>query len=215
MTTDKEAAMNKKGDDGEARKRLSRADRRNSILKSSLKVFAEKGYAATTTAAIAEAAGVSEALIYQHFSSKKELFVSSIRLTRQALGNQILPALYDPKLAAAEATRRTLETVRNRIVENETLARLSLHALAELDDPEIREAVDETYGQIVAAIVEAVQQGQKRKALSADLEPVAAGWMIIGFFQLMTVLKQLGRLDELTWERIEPMIRRFLSDNTS
>lgn len=46
------------------------------ILDACFNVFAQYGYANTTTAMLAEAAGISKALIFHHFNSKKELYLS-------------------------------------------------------------------------------------------------------------------------------------------
>ena len=56
-----------------ARKRLSGEDRRAQIIDVALTLFAEKGFASTRTHEIAQAAGISEALIFQHFKTKDEL----------------------------------------------------------------------------------------------------------------------------------------------
>ena len=42
-------------------------------------LFAQRGYEATTTAAIAEAAGVTEPILYRHFKGKQDLFVAIVR----------------------------------------------------------------------------------------------------------------------------------------
>ena len=55
-------------------KRLSCDERKASIVKAVLPVFARNGFANTTTKQLAEAAGVSEALIYKHFPSKESLY---------------------------------------------------------------------------------------------------------------------------------------------
>jgi len=54
--------------------RLSAEDRREAIVKAVLPLFAKKGFAKTTTKELAEAAGVSEALIFKHFPSKESLY---------------------------------------------------------------------------------------------------------------------------------------------
>lgn len=46
------------------------------ILDACFEVFALHGYAKTSTAMLAEAAGVSKALIFHHFGSKKKLYIS-------------------------------------------------------------------------------------------------------------------------------------------
>ena len=54
--------------------RLDSSARRTLILDAALPLFARKGFAATTTKEIAQAAGVSEALIFKHFPSKASLY---------------------------------------------------------------------------------------------------------------------------------------------
>ncbi len=48
-------------------------EKQNTILTSSLKLFAKNGYEATTTRSIAQEAGVSEGLIFRHFQNKEGL----------------------------------------------------------------------------------------------------------------------------------------------
>lgn len=48
---------------------------REKILDACLSIFARHGYDNTSTAMLAEAAGVSKALIFHHFKSKKELYL--------------------------------------------------------------------------------------------------------------------------------------------
>lgn len=60
--------------------KLSGAQRRADILKAVRRVFVEKGFHGTTTRELAQAAGVSEALLFKHFPSKKALF-SAIQLS--------------------------------------------------------------------------------------------------------------------------------------
>ena len=53
---------------------MSADERRAAIVKAVLPVFARQGFANTTTRELAEAAGVSEALLYKHFPSKESLY---------------------------------------------------------------------------------------------------------------------------------------------
>jgi AcrR family transcriptional regulator len=59
--------------------RLKAPQRREQLIEVATKLFARKGYEATTTAAIAEAAGVTEPILYRHFKSKQELFIAIVR----------------------------------------------------------------------------------------------------------------------------------------
>src|SRR5713226_6831995 len=54
--------------------KLSSEERRAAIIKAVRRVFAEKGFDGTTTRELAEAAGVSEALLFKHFPNKEALY---------------------------------------------------------------------------------------------------------------------------------------------
>src|SRR3954468_6935641 len=68
--------------------RLKAPQRREQLIEVATKLFAKFGYEATTTAAIAEAAGVTEPILYRHFKSKQELFVAITRaMSKQTLAS--------------------------------------------------------------------------------------------------------------------------------
>jgi AcrR family transcriptional regulator len=52
---------------------MSAVDRRAAILAAALGVFSERGFREATLEAVARRAGISKALIYEHFDSKREL----------------------------------------------------------------------------------------------------------------------------------------------
>jgi AcrR family transcriptional regulator len=54
--------------------KLSADERRAAIIKAVRRLFGEKGFDGTTTRELAEAAGVSEALLFKHFPNKEALF---------------------------------------------------------------------------------------------------------------------------------------------
>ena len=60
------------------KERISGEDRQAQIIDVALTLFAEKGFAATKTREIAEAAGISETLIFQHFKTKDNLIRTSM-----------------------------------------------------------------------------------------------------------------------------------------
>ena len=55
-------------------RRMSAATRHDQILDAAEVVFGRQGYHSATTREVAAQAGVSEALLYQHFAAKRELF---------------------------------------------------------------------------------------------------------------------------------------------
>ena len=62
------------------RPRMAAADRRSAILEAARLAFAAGGYHEVSLGAVAERAGVSKALLYEHFDSKRELYEAMLEL---------------------------------------------------------------------------------------------------------------------------------------
>jgi AcrR family transcriptional regulator len=76
-------------DDTKPRRRLSAEERRRAILEAAQDVFAVSGYHGSSIDEIAHAAGISKALIYEHFPSKKDLHVSLLDTHVQELFDRL------------------------------------------------------------------------------------------------------------------------------
>ncbi len=74
-------------------------EKQENILNAALELFAEEGYAATSTSKVARAAGVSEGLIFRHFKNKEGLlgaiFEQIAERTKMVFADIVLEA--DPK----------------------------------------------------------------------------------------------------------------------
>ncbi len=81
--------------------RLDSDERRKAIVAAAVPLFAHRGFAGTTTKELAEAAGISEALLFRHFPSKKQLYSEILRLGCE--GDPVLE-----RLAALEPSTATL-----------------------------------------------------------------------------------------------------------
>lgn len=178
-----------------ARTRLSRDERRREIILGSIAVFARNGFHAATTSEIARSCGVSEALLYQHFDSKKELFIASMELTGKAVLERLRPMIQsvaaDPRTSAAEQSARLIGFMDKFLHDHPTLAKMSLMMLAETDDPQIRRAVGRLFSQVVDVLAKTYSESQKRGRLRSDVDPKALGWLNVGVFQLMALLTML------------------------
>src|SRR5215471_18546020 len=56
---------------------VRREETRQRLIEAAMRLFAEHGYADTTTAQIAEAAGVTERTFFRHFPSKADLVLAN------------------------------------------------------------------------------------------------------------------------------------------
>ena len=56
--------------------RMAGDERRSQILRVAVDLFSHEGFRGTTTKKIAQAAGVSEAMVFRHFATKEELYAA-------------------------------------------------------------------------------------------------------------------------------------------
>jgi AcrR family transcriptional regulator len=69
--------------------RLPAAARREQLLAVALEVFARQGFHGTSMNDVAEAAGVTKPVLYQHFSSKRDLYLALL----EEVGARLLSAI--------------------------------------------------------------------------------------------------------------------------
>jgi AcrR family transcriptional regulator len=78
------------------RRRLSATDRRAAILDSALEVFSNRGYHGASIDEIAQEGGISKALIYEHFPSKKDLHASLLERHVQEIFERLAESAATP-----------------------------------------------------------------------------------------------------------------------
>ena len=89
------------------RRRLTAEERRTGILDAALAVFSKHGYHSASIDDIAREAGVSKALIYEHFASKQELYADLIARNARELTQRVAGALSGVEV---ESTSKRLAT---------------------------------------------------------------------------------------------------------
>src|SRR3954466_15522524 len=84
--------------------RLPAARRRRQLLDVALEVFAENGFHRTSMEDIADAAGVTKPVLYQHFRSKRELYLELL----DDVGAHLMEDI-EKAVAAAPGPRQQVE----------------------------------------------------------------------------------------------------------
>jgi AcrR family transcriptional regulator len=138
------------------------------IVTAAAELFAERGYAATTTRAIADRAGVNEVTIFRHFENKSGVLRALAQRFAEKSASRSLAELPDP-----EDTRATLLALGRReiaeSVENGGVAlRLAFDAKSV---PEIGALMGEGPGGNLEALTSYMAERQKAGDLRDDIEP--------------------------------------------
>jgi AcrR family transcriptional regulator len=156
--------------------RLSATARREQLLDVALEVFARSGYHDTSMNDVAEAAGVTKPVLYQHFESKRELFQALL----DAVGARMLHAIREGTSGATDGKSRTELGFRSyfRWVSQDHDAFMLLYGGASRRDQEFSRAVRRvTNGmvQAIAPLIAADIDDEHRLTLAHALVGLAEG----------------------------------------
>ncbi|MEM6721157.1 MAG: helix-turn-helix domain-containing protein [Bacteroidota bacterium] len=80
-------------------------DKQEKILDAALELFSKEGYNATSTSKIGKKAGVSEGLIFRHFTNKQGLLDAIVKSAESRIATVIMPIIAetDPKTVLQKA----------------------------------------------------------------------------------------------------------------
>jgi len=176
--------------------RLKGPQRRAQLVAVATKIFAKWGYNAATTAAIADAAGVTEPILYRHFASKQEMFVAITR----AMSKQTLRQ-WRELIAKAHTSTDKIRTIArefpNHIRVNEDAYKVIHGALATSRDPKVRTVMKRHYLEIEQFFRKIVEDGQKAGEFKRDLDSNTPTWQLIntgiGYSMIALNLRQFER----------------------
>jgi AcrR family transcriptional regulator len=158
--------------------RLKAPQRREQLIEVATKLFAKFGYEATTTAAIAEAAKVTEPILYRHFKSKQELFIAIARaMSRQTLESweRLTSRAADP----AEQIRLIAAEFPDHLSQLADAYHVIHGALATSRDRKVMAVMREHYEDIEKFFCHIVQAGQDAGIFRKELDPKVPAWQLI------------------------------------
>ncbi len=157
-------------------RRLTADARRRQLFEVALSLFAEHGYAATTMDDIAESAGVTKPLVYQHFESKRALYLELMDVVSRELVTRIVEAT-----ATASGPRQQVElgfaAYFELMTDNEPAFRL-LYGRDAPDDFELGAAlrrVEETIAEAIDPLIDAGLDPEHRLLLAHAVVGMAEG----------------------------------------
>jgi AcrR family transcriptional regulator len=109
-------------------------ERRMQILRSAVRLFSQRGFSGTTTKEIAQAAGISEAMVFRHFATKEELY-TAILDHKACSGTAFSPCEVGAKAVADKDDRAVFEQLAFNVLnvheDDPEFHRLLLHSALE------------------------------------------------------------------------------------
>ena len=158
--------------------RMTRAERKRQLLAHAKQLFVTQGYHATTTEKIAQAANVTEPVLYRHFDSKKALFLEVLKELRAATlerWHAETAGLTDPLAKLHAIADMYLGSTREHAVE----FRIMHRTLVETDDEEIVALLRSFYLDSETLLAHIIAEGQQTGVFRRSLDPRVGAWEMI------------------------------------
>lgn len=171
--------------------RLGKAERKRQLQAHARQLFVTLGYQHTTTEKIAQAAGVTEPVLYRHFESKKAIFLEvldEIRRATQERWESATAALHDPLLRLQTIVQLYLGSATEHVLET----RLMHRTLIECDDPDIAASLRAFYLGCEDFLARILRDGQAAGVFRPDLDPRVVAWELIRTGLGFTLMQPLG-----------------------
>ena len=128
--------------------------RRRQLLELGADLFARHSFAELSMARIAREAGISKALLYHYFPTKRDFFLATLLEAAEEVRRRTEP---DPALSPGEALAGSLDAFLGWIEENETAYRKLLESAGSV--PEVRALIDEVRDRTSARILDGLGAG--------------------------------------------------------
>ena len=155
--------------------RLPRPARRKQLLSAAQAVFVAQGYHAAAMDDIAERAGVSKPVLYQHFPSKLELYLALLDQHAEALVHRVRVALEsttDNRLRVEASVQAYFDFVDGEGTPGEGAFRLVFESDLR-NDPSVRDRVERMTSRCVEAIAQTIAHDTGYREEEAVLLSVA------------------------------------------
>jgi len=162
------------------------------ILAAAESLFAEHGFDAVSMSAIGEAAGVSKANVFHHFTSKNELYVAVLRNACQESA-QHLDELSRNEAPLTERLPQFARAHLENLLEHGQVMRLMLRELLSENPRQGQELAEKVYGEKFSRFVAILRAGQQVGELRTDIDPAMVATLLIGanvfFFESRDILR--------------------------
>jgi AcrR family transcriptional regulator len=129
-------------------------ERREQLLKLGAELFARHSFGELSMARIAREAGISKALVYHYFPSKRDFFVATLQDAAEEIARRTQP---DPELPATEALSASLDAFLGWVEENELAYRKLMESAGSV--PEVAQLISHVRDRTSARILDGLGVG--------------------------------------------------------
>lgn len=163
-------------------KRKSTGARKTQIIAAARKLIIRKGSEHLTVRAIAKEVEITEAAIYRHFKSKREILL----FLMNHIMDTMLKEVETREAADPQALKSLYDVMAEHLTEIEQRRGMSFHVIAEiisLGDKKLNRDVYQKLQLYIDRLKGLLLEGVRQEEIRADIDPASAALLLFGMIQ--------------------------------
>lgn len=173
------------------------------ILKAAEQEFLTKGYDGARTTSIAQAAGVTHAMLHYYFRTKEQLFDRIVESKFASMSQSLIAILGDPTLPIVERIKGGIEAHFDFVAANPELPRFVINEI--VSRPERYDILYKRVGVVVDNVYNGLQADIDRAAEREEIERIDAKMLLIS-------IMSLNIFTFIAYPFMEPLMGKLMAD---
>lgn len=188
---------------------MTAADRRQQIVEVTMDLVARHGVQATTTSRIAAAAGVSEATLYRHFTSRTEILLAAMDLVYE----RVFKVIHSADEESALERLRGIGRYHSGIIADDTEG--FVYPLFEFvaAPPEcgLREDLAQRQRAAIESLSAILEEGKEQGLVQQEVDTSQIAWELVGVYWAQDISYLMGLNEYVDTNRGQQMLERILA----
>lgn len=154
------------------------------IIAAATRLFARKGYYATSIADLAEAVEVTKGALYHHFENKEAIFFAVVEKIRHAWWNVVARDVLKARDGMSRMSR-LMDNHARLIAENESYCLVLNSMMMEMEgvNPDFLSTLQSVYVELASFIEQIVRKGQTAGQLRSDIDAKQTALTMVGILR--------------------------------
>lgn len=187
---------------------MTAAERRHQIVEVTMDLVAKHGVQATTTSRIATAAGISEATLYRHFASRKEMLLAAMDLVYE----RVFKVIHRAENENAFERLRAIGRYHSGILadDEEGFVYPLFEFVAAPPEAGLREPLGDRQRTAIESLSAILEEGKAQELVRPDADTAQIAWELVAVYWAQDVSYLMGLSEYVNVTRGEQMLERIL-----
>jgi TetR/AcrR family transcriptional regulator len=190
-------------------KKLPAEERKKLILKCAVKVFAQSNYRTAKMADIAKAAGVSEAMVYKYFSSKKDIFLRILKHMSDRIAT-----FWQEEVEKESDPLRLLKNMGmayyKRMIKHPDELKVQFQAISEIDDNDIAERLRKDHALYIDFFEGILKRGIQQGRIRRDAKARQLAFVLNGAGIVLNMMRLLSFDGEISEDAVSEFLEEYI-----